>query len=48
MQGRAQPFSPAPIAPDQIENILINLKKSKDSGIDMIDERFLNHYTNQT
>ena len=37
MQGRAQPFSQAPVTPDQVEKIISNLKNSKASGIDMID-----------
>ena len=41
MQGRARPFSPAPVSPDQVEKIISSLKNSKASGIDMIDTYIL-------
>ena len=37
MQGRAKPFSPSPVTPNQIEKIISNLKNSRASGVDFID-----------
>ena len=41
MHGRSQPFSPAPVSPDQVEKIISSLKNSKASGVDMLDTYIL-------
>ena len=41
MQGKSQPFCPAPVSPDQVEKIITSLKNSKASGVDMIDTYIL-------
>ena len=37
IQGKARPFSLAPVSPDQVKKIITTLKNSKASGIDMVD-----------
>ena len=37
MQGRARPFSPDPVSPDQVDKIIGSLKNSKACGVDMVD-----------
>ena len=37
MQGRASPFSPDPVSPDQVDKIIGSLKNSKACGVDMVD-----------
>ena len=41
MQGQSQPFSPAPVTPDQIEKIISSLKNSKACGVDTVDTYIL-------
>ena len=41
MHDRAQPFSLAPVFPEQVEKIISNLKNSKASGVDMVDTYIL-------
>ena len=36
MQGRAAPFSLAPVSPEQVEKIICSLKNSKASGVDLV------------